>query len=220
MIGILAAMESEMVYFRTHMQNLEVQTWAGLSYHSGTLDGRPVVVAECGVGKVNAAMHAQIMIDHYPVTALIQTGIAGSLSPAAGHLSIVIGSELVYHDMQPWVLEQYFPHRLSYLSDAQLVRLAAACAPEDHIVGRIATGDQFIDGTAAKNTIRQSYDALCCEMEGAAIAQVATLNALPFVIIRCISDLADGDAAMTFAQFEQTAADKAATMVHRMVDAL
>ena len=104
MIGIIAAMESEMAYFQSHMEHMEVQSRAGLRYYTGTLDGKELVVAECGVGKVNAAMHAQIMVDRYPVTALIQTGIAGSLCPEAAHLSIVIGQELVYHDMQLWVL--------------------------------------------------------------------------------------------------------------------
>lgn len=217
MIGILAAMESEMAYFQAHMQNVDVQTLAGLRYFSGTLDEKPVVVAECGVGKVNAAMHAQLMIDRYPVTALIQTGIAGSLCGEAKHLSIVIGSELVYHDMQRWVLEQYFPNRVLYASDEALVKLAAACAPEDHEIGRIATGDQFVDDKATKDAIRSTYGALCCEMEGAAVAQAATLNGLPFVIIRCISDMADGSAPMTFAQFEHIAAEKAAGMVHKMV---
>lgn len=220
MIGIIAAMESELAYFKAHMQNLQAETWAGLEYFSGVLENRSVVVAECGVGKVNAAMHTQIMIDRYPVTSLIQTGIAGSLSPRVRHLSVVIGSELVYHDMQRWVLEQFFPHRLSYASDPRLVQLAAACAPEDHTVGRIATGDVFVDDAERKETIRRDCQALCCEMEGAAVAQTASLNGLPFVIIRCISDLADGSAGAAFSQFEQQAAEKAAAMVHRLVEAM
>ena len=217
MIGILAAMESEMAYFQTRMTQVDTREMAGMTYLSGVLDGKEIVVAQCGVGKVNAALHAQLMIDHYPLSALIQTGIAGSLCPEVGHLSIVIGRELVYHDMQPWVLEQYFPHRRSYLADPQLVALAESCAPADHTVGIIATGDQFIDDAQTKTAIREAHGALCCEMEGAAIAQTATLNGLPFVIIRCISDLADGDATMTFAQFEHIAAEKAAEMVHRML---
>lgn len=217
MIGIIAAMESEMAYFQSHMEHMEVQSRAGLRYYTGTLDGKELVVAECGVGKVNAAMHAQIMVDRYPVTALIQTGIAGSLCPEAAHLSIVIGQELVYHDMQLWVLEQYFPRKTVYYSDPQLVALAEQCAPPDHITGRIATGDQFVSDASAKAAIRQAHGALCCEMEGAAIAQTAALNGLPCLILRCISDMADGDAEMTFAQFEHIAAEKAAQMVHRMV---
>ena len=217
MIGILAAMPSEMAYFKERMANLHHDVWAGLDYFTGSLEGHPVALAECGVGKVNAAMHAQILIDRYPVTALIQTGIAGSLSPEAGHLSIVIGDELVYHDMQPWVLEQYFPNRLSYRSDEKLVRLAQQFAPEGSVTGRIASGDVFVDDAAAKEAIHTAHQALCCEMEGAAVGQVATLNDLPFLILRCISDMADGDAEMTFAQFEHIAAEKAAKLVHQII---
>ena len=217
MIGIIAAMESEMAYFKERLEGLEEETLGGLPCCTGTLDGKEVAVAQCGVGKVNAAMHAQMLIDRHGVTALIQTGIGGSLSPKAPHLSMVIGSELVYHDMQKWVLEQYFPHKLSYRTDEGLLDLARRCAPEDSVVGVIATGDIFVDDAATKAAIARDCGAVCCEMEGAAIAQVATLNGLPFLILRCISDMADGDAGMTFQQFEHVAAEKAAGMVHRIV---
>ena len=217
MIGIIAAMESEMAYFKERLENLREETLGGLPCCTGTLDGKPVAVAQCGVGKVNAAMHAQMLIDRHGVSALIQTGIGGSLSPTATHLSIVIGSELVYHDIQKWILEQYYPYRLSYRTDEKLLEIARRCAPEDSVVGVIATGDIFVDDPATKAAIARDHGAVCCEMEGAAIAQVATLNGLPFLILRCISDMADGDAGMTFQQFEHIAAEKAAQMVHRIV---
>lgn len=217
MIGIIAAMESEMAYFKERLKNLQQETLGGLPCCTGTLDGKEVTVAQCGVGKVNAAMHAQMLIDRHGVSALIQTGIGGSLSPKAPHLSMVIGSELVYHDMQKWVLEQYFPNRLTYPADPNLLEIARRCAPEDSVVGIIATGDLFVDDPKAKAAIAQAHGAICCEMEGAAIAQVATLNGLPFLILRCISDMADGDAGMTFQQFEHIAAEKAAKMVHRIM---
>ena len=217
MIGIIAAMESEMAYFRERLDGLQEEILGGLPCCTGTLDGREVAVAQCGVGKVNAAMHTQMLIDRHGVTALIQTGIGGSLSPAAPHLAMVIGSEMVYHDMQRWVLQQYFPHRLSYRADEKLLELARRCAPEDSVVGIIATGDRFVDDAATKESIVRDCGALCCEMEGAAVAQVAALNGLPCLILRCISDMADGDAGMTFQQFEHIAAEKAAKMVHRIV---
>lgn len=162
-------------------------------------------------------MHAQMLIDRHGVTALIQTGIGGSLSPEAPHLSMVIGTELVYHDMQKWILEQYFPHRLSYAADGALLAAARRCAPEGSVEGIIATGDIFVDDAATKEAIARDYGTICCEMEGAAIAQVAALNGLPCMILRCISDMANGDAGMTFQQFEHIAAEKAAKMVHRMI---
>ena len=220
MIGIIAAMESEMAYFRERLEGLREETLGGLPCCTGTLDGREVAVAQCGVGKVNAAMHAQMLIDRYHVTTLIQTGIGGSLSAKASHLSMVIGTELVYHDMQKWVLEQYFPHRLSYPADPQLLEIARRCGSEDTVEGIIATGDIFVDDAATKTAIARDYGAICCEMEGAAIAQVAALNGLPCLILRCISDMADGDAGMTFQQFEHIAAEKAAKMVHRIILAL
>ena len=217
MIGIIAAMESEMAYFRERLDGLQEEILGGLPCCTGTLDGREIAVAQCGVGKVNAAMHTQMLIDRHGVTALIQTGIGGSLSPAAPHLAMVIGSEMVYHDMQRWVLQQYFPHRLFYRADEKLLELARRCAPEDSVVGIIATGDRFVDDAATKESIVRDCGALCCEMEGAAVAQVAALNGLPCLILRCISDMADGDAGMTFQQFEHIAAEKAAKMVHRIV---
>ena len=217
MIGIIAAMESEMAYFKERLEGLQEEILGGLPCCTGTLDGHEVAVAQCGVGKVNAAMHAQMLIDRHHVTALIQTGIGGSLSPEAPHLSMVIGRELVYHDMQKWVLEQYFPHRLSYTADERLLEIAQRCAPEDSVTGIIATGDIFVDDAATKTAIARDYGAVCCEMEGAAIAQAAALNGLPCLILRCISDMADGDAGMTFQQFEHIAAEKAARMVHRMI---
>lgn len=220
MIGIIAAMESEMAYFRERLEGLQEELLGGLPCCTGTLDGKAVAVAQCGVGKVNAAMHAQMLIDRHGVTALIQTGIGGSLSPKAAHLSMVIGTELVYHDMQKWVLEQYFPHQLSYKADQGLLAIARRCAPEDSVEGIIATGDLFVDDGATKEAIAREYGAICCEMEGAAIAQVAALNNLPCLILRCISDMADGDAGMTFQQFEHIAAEKAAKMVHRIVQEL
>jgi adenosylhomocysteine nucleosidase len=219
MIGIIAAMELELTRLTAQMEHRQVQTIASVAYHTGTLDGIPVTVCECGVGKVNAAMHTQILIDRFAPDAIIQNGIAGSLSAQVRYGDTVVGSELVYHDMQDWVVAQFEPLEPVYSADARLVRLAVDAAGQCH-VGRIASGDQFISDAATKSDIAARTGALCVEMEGCAVAHTARLNGVPFVVLRAISDMADGSAEVDFAAFQQQAAERAAEITQKLVHAI
>lgn len=218
-IGIIAAMDLEMQSLVDKMENAQEEIHASLPYFSGTLNGVSLVVCVCGVGKVNAAMHTQILIDRYAPDCIIQNGVAGSLSPDARYFDVVIGQELVYHDMQTWVLEQFDPLQTVYRADPELARIAQNAIP-DCRVGRIATGDQFISDADVKAQIATQTGALCVEMEGCAVAQTATLNDVPFLVLRSISDMADGSAGEDFPTFAKKAADRAVTLLMRLLPEL
>ncbi|MBR5619040.1 MAG: 5'-methylthioadenosine/adenosylhomocysteine nucleosidase [Clostridia bacterium] len=215
-IGIIAAMDSEMRALADRMQNREEHILADMPYYTGTLEGVPTVVCCCGVGKVNAGIHTQILIDRFKPDILIQNGVAGSLSADVEYFDLIVGSELVYHDMQTWVLEQFEPLQTVYTADPKLVQLAAEAAGECKI-GRIATGDWFVSEPADKERIAKGTNALCVEMEGCAVAHTATLNRVPFVVLRAISDKADGGAHEDYVEFAQKAADRAVEILLRLL---
>ena len=215
-IGIIAAMDSEMRALAERMQNREEHLLAAMPYYTGTINGVPAVVCCCGVGKVNAGVHTQILIDRFHPDVLIQNGVAGSLTEQVGYFDLVVGSELVYHDMQTWVLEQFEPLQTVYTADPELVRLAAEAAGACRI-GRIATGDWFVSEGADRARIANETHALCVEMEGCAVAHTATLNDVPFVVLRAISDMADGSAHEDYVDFAQKAADRAVEIILRLL---
>lgn len=128
MIGIISAMDLELQALTEKLVDKKEQMHAGVMYYTGTLEGKKVALCTCGVGKVNAAMHTQILIDKYQPTVMIQNGIAGSLSNDVKYFDIVIGSELVYHDMQEFVLEQYGPLEKVYHADQNLIEKAYQAA--------------------------------------------------------------------------------------------
>ncbi len=215
-IGIIAAMDSEMRALADRMQDRQEHVIASMPYYTGTLEGVPTIVCCCGVGKVNAGIHTQILIDRFAPDLLIQNGVAGSLSADVDYFDLVIGSELVYHDMQTWVLEQFEPLQTVYTANPDLVRLAAKAAGACKI-GRIATGDWFVSEGADRERIASQTNALCVEMEGCAVAHTATLNGVPFGVLRAISDKADGSAHEDYVDFAQKAADRAVGILLRLL---
>ena len=220
MIGIISALEPELRTLAAALDGRESVRRSALEYHTGTLDGVPCVVCECGVGKVNAALHAQILIDLYRPDAIVFTGVAGALSPEVNFADTVIGDELVYHDMTPEVIESFGPLQSVYRSDERLVSLAADVCDSlgvPHRVGRIATGDRFVCDTAEKTDIFERTAALCTEMEGCAVAHTATLAGVPLVVLRAISDMADGSAHVDFPTFLESAGKTSASVVRKMI---
>ena len=223
MIGIISAMDLELQALTAKLSNKKEQIHAGVMYYTGTLDGVEVALCTCGVGKVNAAMHTQILIDKYKPSVIIQNGIAGSLSKDVKYFDVVIGNELVYHDMQTFVLEQYGPLEKVYYADALLVEKASQAAKDSDAnvhIGRIATGDWFVSSTSEKEGIVERTKALCTEMEGCAVAHTAYLNDIPFVVMRAISDMADDSAEVDYEEFQYKAADRAVDIVLKLVKAL
>ena len=214
-LGIIGAMACEVEALKGKMENVTVGNHAGSEYFEGTLEGLPAVVVQCGVGKVNAAMCAQILCSVYGVTHLVNTGIAGSLNAQLDIGDLVISTDAMYHDFD-CVHFGYEMGRVpgmdvtGFPADAEMIRLALAAAEAVHPghcrQGRIASGDLFVAEKATKETIIRKTQALCTEMEGAAIAHTAYLNDVPFVIIRAISDKADDSAQMDYPTFEAQAA--------------
>jgi len=210
-IGIIGAMELEVAGLIEKLENRSLITAAGLKLYQGRLVNQPVVVVRSGIGKANAAMCAQILIDRFPVTALINTGVAGGVNPKAAIGDVVVATHAVQHDFDVTALG-YDPGQIpgletsSFPADPQLRLTAIAAAHKILGVERVhsgivASGDQFIASSEQKQRLEQKFNAFCAEMEGAAIAQVAYLNRIPYCIIRIISDQADASAPKDFGSF-------------------
>lgn len=213
MIGIVGALGLEVKNLCDRLESPTERVFCGMKYVSGLLNGKEAVVASCGVGKVNAAMYTQLLLDHYPVDMVIHTGIAGAVAPDISHLSLVVADRLTAHDLRDDIKETCWPNLLWLTPDARLRDALLRAAGSDGQLGTIVTGDQFVCASAAKAALREHYDASCTEMEGASVAQVCQVNGIPFAVIRCISDLADDAASGDYEQFELAAAEKAANVV-------
>ncbi len=215
MIGIIGAMEEEVAALKEAMDIQEMKEIAGMAFCRGVLCGKDAVVVRSGIGKVNAGICAQVLVDHFGVDTLINTGIAGSLDAAIDIGDMVISTDAVHHDMDATIFGDpagQVPRMdvLAFPADMELVRKAKEANeranPEIHtFTGRVASGDQFISSAAAKERIVDMFHPLCTEMEGAGIAQAAYLNKVSYVIIRAISDKADNSAVMDYPEFEKQA---------------
>ena len=229
-IGIIGAMKVEVEKLVQDMAGAKETQKAGMSFYEGRIGGADAVVVCCGIGKVNAGLCVQILCDLYNVTHVINTGIAGSLEEEINIGDVVVSIDAMYHDMDVTGLGYtagQVPQMdvLAFPADANL-RVAAvkACreaAPEIGVFeGRVASGDQFICDKAKKVWIKEMSGALCTEMEGAAIAQAAYINGVPFVIVRAISDKADESVQMAYDIFEAEAAEHCAALVEHLVRSL
>ena len=227
MIGIIGAMEEEVAALKSEMADAKVTEFASMTFYKGTLCGKDAVVVRSGIGKVNAAICAQILVDKFGVDTLINTGIAGSLKAEINIGDIVVSTDAIQHDMdatgfgyEPGVIPR-MPVSC-FEADKRLVKAAEdACkeaVPEVGIfAGRIVSGDQFISDRQVKNRITAQFGGMCTEMEGAAIAQAAYLNSIPFVIIRAISDKADDSATVDYPTFERQAIAHSVALVENFV---
>ncbi len=226
-IGIIGAMEEEVEALRAKLCGVQKLSRASMDFYSGTLSGKQAVIVRSGIGKVNAGICTQILADVFQVDAVINTGIAGSLRAEIDIGDIVISTDTVQHDMdatgfgyEPGVIPQM---PVSFFeADKHLVEAATeACrraVPEVQVFnGRVVSGDQFISDKAVKERISSLFHGMCTEMEGAAIAQAAYLNQIPFVIIRAISDKADDSAGMDYPTFERQAIAHSVALVEEFV---
>jgi adenosylhomocysteine nucleosidase len=201
MIGIIAAMSVELEKLKEAATIEKEETVSGLTFYTGTLAGKNVVMTVCGEGKVNAAPSAEAMILRYAPSLLINTGVAGALSPTLSVPDVAIATAVCQHDydISPLGYEKgqvLFPggSAVYFEADAAAVRAftAAADAAGVHTEqGVIASGDVFVADGALKTAICQRFSAIACEMEGGAIGHVAYLNRTPFAVLRAISDGAD-----------------------------
>lgn len=228
MIGFICALDAEVEGIKQLMLNKTEETFAKIPYAKGEIFGQEVVCCECGVGKVNAAMSAQIMIDRYHPDRIINSGIAGSLSEEIRIGDLVIADDCVQHDMDvtemgdPLGQIQFNDEVRIYLpaDTATADRLEKACQlPDDTQVfrGRIASGDVFISSRDHRQAIADIFDALACEMEGAAVGQVCYRNAVPFTILRCISDDFNENDYMDYMKFRSVAAEKTISVITEFI---
>jgi adenosylhomocysteine nucleosidase len=228
-LGIIGAMEEEVETLLAQMEDKTSETVAGSIFYEGKLSSLSVVVVQCGIGKVNAALCAQILCTKYGVTHIVNTGIAGSLCAQLDIGDLVVSCDAMYHDFD--CVHFGYPHGkvpgmdvVSFPADETMIRLAYDAATSVHpghvTVGRIASGDQFVAEQSLKNQIISNTQAFCTEMEGAAIAQTAYRNAVPFVIIRAISDKADDSAEMDYPTFEKQAAHRCAAVTMALASSL
>ena len=207
-----------------------IVTRAGMEFHEGILNGANVVIVRCGIGKVNAALCTQILIDLFEVTHIINTGVAGSLNAALDIGDILISRDALHHDIdvtplgyQPGVVPQL--DKSIFPADRWLIALAReACEkanPDVRVMlGRVVSGDQFISDKAVKVRLIEQFQGDCTEMEGAAIAHGAYLNGIPFVIIRAISDKADDSAEIDYAAFEAKAIENSVKLLLDMIESM
>lgn len=229
-IGIIGAMELEVEKLIEAMTDKEETEYARRHFYIGKLNGVKTVLARCGVGKVNAGVTVQMMVDKFGIDAIINTGVAGSLDEKIDIGDIVLATGAVYHDMEA-VAFGYKPGQVPQMdvfefpTDPKLIQLAEeACHRANPDIktfrGRVASGDQFIADKAVKSRIKDTFDPLCVEMEGCAMAHAAYLNDIPCLIIRAISDKADDSAEMDYPTFESKAAVHCANMVFEMFKSL
>ena len=224
-IGIIAAMDSEIAAIKNEMTDKTVETVSGIEFVKGRLCGKNTVVAKCGIGKVFAAICAQTMILKYSPCLVINTGVGGSLSDKLNIGDIAIAADVVQHDMDTSPLGDpvglvsginivHFP------ADPHAANLIAAAADSlgiNNVKGTVASGDQFIASREKKNYIKDNFGAIACEMEGAAIGHVCYVNATPFSVIRAISDSADDSSHMDYGEFLKLAADRSFNVVTRFI---
>lgn len=209
-IGIIGAMDEEVELIKSTMSVENTVEKAGCTFLVGKIEGKDAVVVRCGIGKVNAAMCTQILIDLFNVDAVINTGVAGAVAEGITVGDVVISSDALQHDMDcsplgdPIGVIPRMPESI-FKADERLVKLAFDASSKvisgKTLTGRVVSGDQFIASKEVKDKLVKNFNGSCAEMEGAAIAHICYMNSVPYVIIRNISDSADGSADVSFVEF-------------------
>ena len=213
-IGIIGAMDAEVNTLISHLGKYTSERFGSVTFHTGELYGKRVVVAKCGIGKVFAALCAEAMIVRYNPRLVVNTGVGGALATGLLPLDVVIADRLCQHDMDTSPLGD--PKGL--VSDINMIYFETDVRARDiltaaaenmgvsHRLGTIATGDKFVSSLEEKTRINTDFGAVACEMEGCSVAQTAFVNGTPFSVVRAISDSADGSASMEYSQFLPEAA--------------
>ncbi len=220
-IGIICAMDSEFDLIKQTCSHGKTETSGRFTFYVAEYGGKRVVASLCGVGKVNAAACTQAIISGYRPDYFLNSGVAGALSGRLHILDIVVADELVYHDLEERLLENYFPRCGRFKADKRLQALVQEiCAGQQIpcITGRITSGDQFVTDSAVKDRIFSATSADAIEMEGCAVGHVCYLNEVPFAIVRCISDGADDQGDMDYDTFVGHAAKRCAKLTLALIE--
>lgn len=229
-IGIIGAMDLETELLKNRMTDIEVKEVAGLFFFKGKLMGKQVIVVTCGIGKTNSALCTQILISEFKVSRVINTGVSGAIHDDLNVGDLVISTDCMHHDFDctGFGYDYGIIPRMNtsvFEADATLIDLAyeaskAVVSGQKVMKGRIVSGDQFVSSMEKKTFIENTFKALTTEMESASIAHVCALNRIPYVIIRGMSDKADGSAHVNFDEFAKEAADRSSQIVMAMLQAM
>ncbi|MGL4983015.1 MAG: 5'-methylthioadenosine/adenosylhomocysteine nucleosidase [Treponemataceae bacterium] len=226
-LGIIVAMKEELAILKAKVQNPVCKKIAGMEFFEGLLGNSSVVLVKSGIGKVNASVCAQILVSIFNVTALLNSGVAGTLNPQVKQGDIVISTDSVQHDVDttafgdplgeiPQLGITFFKADDSMLKVAR--KITSTITNLNFFEGRVASGDMFVADPLVSKKIIDHFGEVCAvEMEGAAIAHVAYLNAIPYLIIRGISDSANGDAPLSYENFLLIAAKNMSLVVESFV---
>ncbi|CAG5085557.1 MTA/SAH nucleosidase [Thermobacillus xylanilyticus] len=224
-VGIIGAMKEEVELLHRNVRVTGTRSKAGIEYVTGELHGKQVIFCRSGVGKVNAAVCTQVLIDQ-GVDCVLFTGVAGALDPGLDVGDIVISTVCQQHDMDVTALGFPrgvipFQEQSEFAADDRLVGLAVSAGeslfPGRCRTGKVLSGDQFIASRETVRELRETMGGACVEMEGAAVAQVCAMNGVPFVIIRSMSDRADGGAPDSFEAFTIEASNRSYRLVESMI---
>ncbi len=216
-IGIIGAMEEEVAALIKHYGSTEKVKYLDFEFHILKYNDKKIIVVVSGIGKVNSAICAQLLIDRFGVECVVNSGIAGAISEKIDIADIVFSSDLIQHDVNavnfgyklgqiPRMGEDYI-----FKGDLALLHKMEEIAQNKGIkyyVGRIVSGDEFVSANTKKQWLKDNFNAMCTDMESASIAHVCFLNKVPFIAIRCISDTADDRANMVYKEFEEIALKK------------
>ncbi|MDY6368145.1 MAG: 5'-methylthioadenosine/adenosylhomocysteine nucleosidase [Clostridia bacterium] len=235
-IGIISAMENEIQKLLSETNVSRVDTVGSEKYYVGTLCGKNVVITKAGIGKVHASSGATTLFNTYKISKLLFTGIAGGVADQTQVLDEVIATNVVEHDYGIITNDGFVwcsgdpgtggEEGVYYPCDEALIELAYETAKEvlagEHNVfkGTIATGDQFIASESYVERLQQDYNAYACEMEGAAVAAICIKYEIPFVVIRALSDKADGNAHDSYEGFGNIAAENSSKIVIKMLESM
>jgi len=228
MIGIIGAMDQEIKAYLNAATNIVEKNWNGVTFYSGYLFNKHVCIVKSGVGKVLASAVCQKLIDTFNVNKIVFTGVAGAINPEYNIGDIVVSTDTMQHDMDATDLGfriGEIPYSDFYVikSDKELFNILQKCKIDNHKIwfGRILTGDVFVSsGNSRRTFMRETLNGDAVEMEGAAIGTVASLNHIPFIIVRTISDKADGEATNSFEEFLPVVADNSYKVVKQLLQSL
>ncbi|WP_332310669.1 5'-methylthioadenosine/adenosylhomocysteine nucleosidase [Alkalibacter mobilis] len=222
-IGIIGAMETEIQMLKEKMTIADVREIATLVFYEGTLAGKQIVLVKSGIGKVNAAMCAQILIDRFEVEAIINSGVAGALHPDLDVGDIVLATELIQHDIDASIFGD--PRGIVpglkcsvFKTDKSLLEACEKSSKSFRTFkGRIVTGDQAVGDSKTKDFLHSEFKGYCVEMEGGAIAHVCSLNEIPFMVVRAISDKANEEVEVDYGKFMKESAIKSCIIIEGML---
>lgn len=224
MLGIISATDTETRVLKESMTEFKEENVKDISFFKGKLYGRDIIFVQSGIGKVNAAITATLLIYKYNVDRIIFLGVAGSLSDKLEIGDIVIGTDVIQHDVD--VSE--FGYKIGQIpgikewalfSDEDMIEKTKKAVSEKYrlFFGRILTGDQFISGKQEKITLGKDFEALCVDMESGAVAQVCRRFGVKFLIIRSISDSITDESVMEYKKFSELAANNSKDLLRQIL---